>query len=86
MEVFLSTRKTQEVATLEIASRVVRAYILDNNLGSSDFAGGEVIDSNGVYIARISYNGRIWTKENDPFTHARNGKPIQYGQKLIRRK
>ncbi|TJY57390.1 hypothetical protein E4T66_18460 [Sinimarinibacterium sp. CAU 1509] len=49
----------KSVETLADASRAVRSYITRNNLGSGNWAGGEVYQGPEL-VARISYNGRIW--------------------------
>lgn len=49
-----------EVNSFEEASKVVRDYIEQNNLGMSEFSGGDVFDMSGNLVAQISYNGRIW--------------------------
>lgn len=48
--------------TLIDASRTCRAYIDANNLGSGNWSGGDVFED-GVKVARISYNGRIWMEK-----------------------
>lgn len=49
-----------EVADLKEASEVCQKYIRYFNLGSGNFSGGRVIDDNDNFVARISYNGRVW--------------------------
>lgn len=51
------------VKSLEEASEVCRRYITHFNLGSGNWTGGNVNDDSGRFIARISYNGRIWANE-----------------------
>lgn len=48
------------VSSLNEASAVCQKFISDNQLGSGNWTGGDVKD-NGVSVARISYNGRIWS-------------------------
>ncbi len=58
----ISDCKMVEVSSLAEASRVCRAYIVDNELGKGNWCGGQVHDGNGHQVARVSYNGRIWPK------------------------
>lgn len=57
-------RKTVTVKTLQAASEACRKYISEHDLGGGNWAGGDVYEGNTL-IARISYNGRIWTVPND---------------------
>ena len=47
------------VDSLKDASKKCREYIEEFNLGSGNWAGGQV-SQNRKQIARISYNGRVW--------------------------
>lgn len=47
------------VTSLEEASKVCQEYIGKYDLGGGNWPGGLVF-SNGLKVARISYNGRIW--------------------------
>ena len=47
------------VNSLEDASKVCRAYIIDNELGAGNWDGGDVVNEAGEKIARICYNGKI---------------------------
>lgn len=55
-----------EVEDFKAASRAVRKYIEENDLGagcseeSYAFAGGEVYSDDMKVIAKVSYNGRVW--------------------------
>jgi hypothetical protein len=61
MYVSLTRKSAVEVGSLSEASTEVRSFIEMNDLGSSDFIGGEVYDSyTNKLIAKVSYNGRIW--------------------------
>lgn len=51
---------TVDVPSLEEASHRCRAYLVEHDLGSGNWAGGQVRDRSGALVARISYNGRIW--------------------------
>ena len=53
-----------EISNLSEASEICRKYISYFNLGSGNFSGGRVLDDNNNFIARVSYNGRIWNSEN----------------------
>lgn len=45
--------------TLAEASTLCSEYIRRNELGGGNWAGGEVL-LDGVIVARVSYNGRVW--------------------------
>lgn len=49
-----------DVASVEEASKVCRAYIEHNDLGGGNWTGGDVRE-NGKVIGKISYNGRFHT-------------------------
>ena len=55
-----------EVDSLKQAVIYCREFILKCNLSSSNWMGGLVVDENFNFIARVSYNGRVWdnTEEN----------------------
>lgn len=53
-----------EVEDLQEAQKVCREYINRTGIGGGNWAGGEVWED-GEKIAYISYNGRVWTPEND---------------------
>ena len=57
-------RKTVRTRTLREAASLCRAYISEYELGAGNWIGGDVTE-NGVLVARISYNGRIWDIPND---------------------
>jgi hypothetical protein len=48
------------IESLNNAKELVLNFIKTYNLGGSNFIGGEVLDRNMHFVARISYNGRIW--------------------------
>jgi hypothetical protein len=47
------------VPDVTAASRACRAYIAAHDLGSGNWAGGNVYEG-GVAVAYVSYNGRVW--------------------------
>ena len=49
-----------DVKDLAEAGAVCRRWIEENDLGGGNWAGGQVTDENGVQIAQVSYNGRVW--------------------------
>ncbi len=49
-----------EVSNLNEASKVCQKYISHFNLGSGNWVGGNIVDDDNNFVARISYNGRIW--------------------------
>lgn len=59
-------------ANLDEAARKVRSHIDATGLGSTDWLNdgrlfsGHVLDAKGKPIARVSYNGRIWTGDGGP--------------------
>ena len=55
----VSTRSVR-VKSLEEASKVCRDYIDSSGLGGGNWSGGLVTSEEGIAIAEISYNGRIW--------------------------
>lgn len=65
IEEFQKSKETVyfEVLNLKEASDVCRKYIGYFNLRSGNWLGGQVIDDNNNFIARISYNGRVWDSE-----------------------
>ena len=50
-----------EVRSLAHASQVCRQYIDENELGGGNWVGGEITHDDGSPIARVSYNGRVWS-------------------------
>lgn len=50
-------------ATIEELQTAVRDFITRNDLGSGNWAGGEVREDSGRVVGKISYNGRYWPKE-----------------------
>ena len=64
MYVSLTRKKAVEVESLPAASAAVRQFIELNDFGASDFVGGEIYDSStNRFIAKVSYNGRIWNPQ-----------------------
>jgi hypothetical protein len=59
-------RKNVGVSSLEEASRVVRAYITEHNLGGGNWysaaGAGEVRDPSGKLVGRVHYNGKTERK------------------------
>jgi hypothetical protein len=50
------------VADFAEASRVCQAFINQYGLGGGNWTGGK-IRQGGKVVARVSYNGRVWTQE-----------------------
>ena len=48
------------VDSFEEASSDVTGYINTYNLGSGNFAGGQLFNKDGDLVAQVSYNGRVW--------------------------
>jgi hypothetical protein len=55
-----------EVNNLLEAKILTQKFINEFDLGGSNWVGGKVIDEENNFIARISYNGRVWESENHP--------------------
>jgi hypothetical protein len=53
-----------EVASLKDAVILCQSFIQRYNLGSSNWAGGLVVNQTSDFIANISYNGRIWDNKD----------------------
>lgn len=51
------------VGSLGEASAVARQYIDEHGLGGGNWSGGTVKNKQGKVVARVSYNGRVWTGE-----------------------
>ena len=51
------------IRSADEASAVVRQYIERNNIGGSEFQGGQVTDRQGKPVAKVSYNGRVWSPD-----------------------
>ena len=60
-------RMEVEVGSFAQASRALRDWVDRNELGAGNMAGrcGEVT-ADGRVVARVSYNGRVWTPEEWP--------------------
>lgn len=52
--------KMVKVKTFKEASEACVKFIMDNDLGSGNWFGGEIYDDNNKVIAHVSYNGRVW--------------------------
>lgn len=48
-----------KVYSFKQASEVARKFIEDNELGSSNWSGGAILQD-GKQIAFVTYNGRVW--------------------------
>ena len=53
------------VDSLQEASRAVREYIKRNGLGAGNGCEWLVIDESNTKVAIVSYNGRVWSPEDD---------------------
>lgn len=67
LTVYVSTRPVtrEKVSTLREASERVRAYIQKHALGASQWCGtgAGMVLADGKPIARVSYNGRVWSAD-----------------------
>lgn len=65
--------RTVEVESIAAAVKACGDYIARNDLGGGNWSGGSIL-RDGVEVARISYNGRVWeakdedAREIDPAT------------------
>ena len=48
-----------KASSLDDASAICRKYISENDLGGGNWMGGQVYQD-GIQVAQISFNGRIW--------------------------
>lgn len=53
-----------EIANIKEAVSLCKQYIREFDLGSSSWDGGLIVDQDFQFIAKISYNGRIWDNQN----------------------
>lgn len=66
--------RLMKVGSLQEAARACRRFIEEHDLGSGNCHDAEVFDdATGERVAMVSYNGRLWTPEND----WRKRRPIQ---------
>jgi len=53
-----------EVENLAHASRMLREYVRNNNLGGSEMRKGDgAVRAGKRKVAHVSYNGRVWTAD-----------------------
>ena len=52
------------ISSLKEARKICSKFIDYYNLGGSNWTGGRVINENHEFVAYISYNGRVWDKED----------------------
>lgn len=62
-QVSCSPEETCEVDSYRQASKVSRKYIHKYNLGGGNWTGGQLF-KNGIQVAYVSYNGRVWSRNN----------------------
>ncbi len=60
--------------SLKAAKKIWRNYITENNLGGSNYLGGDVYNDKGELIGIFSYNGRLWepdfeSERNEYYKH-----------------
>lgn len=49
-----------EVHGFEEASALCREYITKHGLSAADWLGGSLLDAEGIPVAQVSYNGKVW--------------------------
>ncbi len=52
-----------EVSSLTEASQLCQKFIQHFDLGASNWVGGRIMDDDFNFVAKISYNGKIWNSE-----------------------
>ena len=57
---------SKEIDSIENAIKEDRAYIELMDLGSSTYTGGQIYDKNKA-IAEVSYNGKVWDLNGNPY-------------------
>lgn len=57
------------VASLGAASRAVCRFIVEHQVGSGNWVGGQVLDGCGQQVAHVSYNGRVWLPARSAAPH-----------------
>ncbi len=53
-----------EIKSIDEAIALCKQFIDRFNLGSSNWAGGNIVSENFDFIATVSYNGRVWDNED----------------------
>ena len=62
-QIFGAWANMAHVNSIDEASKAVRKYIEEHNLGAGNWAGGKVWTEENKYVGYISYNGRFWESE-----------------------
>src|SRR4051812_30730818 len=57
-----------EVDDLKTAQILCTAFIKHFDLGASNWTGGLITNDTGNFVARISYNGRVWDNQDWKFS------------------
>jgi hypothetical protein len=52
--------KTVKITSFKEAKEICMKFIKDNDLGGGNWNGGQIMNDEGVIIAHVSYNGRVW--------------------------
>ncbi len=68
------------VESLSQARDLVQKFIVTYDLGGGNFTGGRVVDAQFNFVARVSYNGRLWSTESNATTQIEineDGTPVQ---------
>jgi hypothetical protein len=70
-----------QVGSLDEASREMRDFIEENGLGASHLSRdcGIVRDDKGVFVAKVSYNGRVWDPQGRMISDIHGGYPVREG-------
>jgi len=55
--------KIIRVDSFEEASKKCLEYISQNDLGSGNWSGGQILGNNNELVGYVSYNGRVWKDE-----------------------
>ena len=74
--------KKVRVRSADQASAAVRAYIDTYGLGASNWTGGDIRESSGKLIGRVSYNGRVWTPDGLLLQDIDGGFPVPESRRV----
>lgn len=65
-----SKKENTQCKTLADARTACMVYIQRHDLGGGNWNGGDVMDHAKKFIARVSYNGRVWDANDKEITGA----------------
>jgi len=59
--------RRKRVTSLASASKACLKYIAEHSLGYGNWIGGDIYEG-AAYVARVSYNGRLWLEDGKELT------------------